>query len=141
MKQHIVKSWPRRGGVWLVVVSAGLLCSAAYSASARDATSEAPAKASAAEESGTNAAPIPLAEVAAQAEAAFASLHSIEGNLSADQATPAIQQDLPVLTRESSARQEESSRMLSSSPSLETLRRLNREWQGFATSWRNGNAA
>ena len=73
---------------------------------------------------------IPLAEVAAQAEAAFASLQSIEGNLSADQATVAIQQDLPVLTRESSARLEESSKTLASSPSLETLRRLNREWQG-----------
>ena len=72
---------------------------------------------------------IPLAEVAAQAEAAFASLQSIEDNLSADDATVAIQQDLPVLTRESSARLEESSKTLGSSPSLQTLRRLNREWQ------------
>jgi hypothetical protein len=79
----------------------------------------------------TNAAAIPLAEVAAEAEAAFASLHSIEDNLSADQATATIQQGLSVLTRDTGVRLEESSRMLVSSPSLETLRRLDREWEGF----------
>ena len=79
----------------------------------------------------TNVAAIPMADVAAQAEAAFASLQSIESNLTADQTTEAIQQELPVLTRESSARLEESSRTLGSNPSLEMLGRLNQEWQGF----------
>lgn len=81
---------------------------------------------------GTNVAAIPLAELSAQAEAAFATVQSINGNLTNDTATGAVQQDLPGLTRESSVRMEESSKMLSSNPSLGTLRRLNREWQGVS---------
>jgi small-conductance mechanosensitive channel len=110
----------------LVMVAAGLLGSGAGGiALAQDASNTV-----AAGTSGTNVAAIPLAEVAAQAEAAFASLQSVEGDLSADKATVAVQQELPGLTQETSARLEENSKMLSSSPSLETLRRLDREWQG-----------
>jgi small-conductance mechanosensitive channel len=127
-----MKNGQRRLSSWLFLLgAAGLLCGGACSAGATEETSETASKGASAAAPGTNAAAIPLAEVAAQAEAAFASLHSVEGNLSADQATVTIQQELPVLTQETSARQEESSRILSSSPSLEALRRLGREWQGF----------
>jgi small-conductance mechanosensitive channel len=116
---------------WALVMGAALLlCGGARFVAAAEAGSEDTSKSVAAAAAGTNVAAIPLAEVAAQAEAAFASLQSIEANLSADDATVAIQQDLPGLTRESSARLEESSKTLSSSPSLQTLSRLNREWQG-----------
>jgi len=98
---------------------------------AAQGSSEDTNKVVAAAAAGTNVAAIPLAEVAAQAEAAFASLQSIEGNLSADDATLAIQQDLPVLTRESSARLEESSKTLSSNPSLPTLSRALEGWTGL----------
>ncbi len=116
---------------WAPVMGAVLLlCGGArFVALAQENSAEA-GKTAAAGTAGTNVAAIPLAEVAAQAEAAFASLQSIEGNLSADEATAVIQQDLPVLTRESSARMEESSKTLASSPSLQMLRRLNQEWQG-----------
>ena len=114
----------------LVVGAVLLLCGEARFVVAAEAGAEATGKSTAAGTAGTNVAAIPLAEVAAQAEAAFASLQSIEGNLSADQATAGIQQDLPVLTRESSARLEESSKTLSSNPSLQTLRRANGEWAG-----------
>jgi small-conductance mechanosensitive channel len=110
--------------------AAGLLCGGAWFVAAAQGSSEDTNKVVAAAAAGTNVAALPLAEVAAQAEAAFASLQLIEGNLTADQATVEVQQDLPVLTRESSARLEESSRMLGANPSLETLLRLNREWQG-----------
>jgi len=121
--------WRRLVRDWVLVAgAAGLLCGGARSVAAVEAS---PAdKSVAAEAAGTNVAAIPLAEVAAQAEAAFVSLQSIEGNLSADQATEEIQQELPELTRVSSARLEESSKTLGSSPSLQTLRRLNREWEG-----------
>ncbi len=76
----------------------------------------------------TNVAAIPLPEVAAQAESAFASVQSVESNLSANEDTETIQRDLPVLTREWSARLEESSKTLGSSPSLQALRRLDQEW-------------
>jgi hypothetical protein len=116
---------------WVLVLgAAGLLCGGARFVAAAPGSSEDATKNVAEGAAGTNVAAIPLAEVAAQAEAAFASLQALEGNLSADDATVAIQQDLPVLTRESSARLEESSKTLSTSPSLQTLRRLNREWQG-----------
>lgn len=120
----------RRLRHWALVMGAVLLLGggARIVVLAQDQPAEA-AKPAVAATAGTNVAAIPLAEVAAQAEAAFASLQSIGGNLSADETTAAIQQDLPVLTREASARLEESSKTLGSSPSLQTLRRLNREWQ------------
>jgi hypothetical protein len=132
MKLHKIRNGQRRLRIWLFLMgAAGLLCGGACSAGTTEGTAGTAIKSASAAAPGTNAAAIPLGEVAAQAEAAFASLHSIEGNLSADQATATILQELPVLTRETSARQEESSRMLSSSPSLEMLRRLGSEWQGF----------
>jgi potassium efflux system protein len=73
---------------------------------------------------------IPVKEIAPRAEAAFTSMQGIEGNLLADQGVEAIQQDLPGLAREAGARLEESTRMLASSPALETLRRLEQEWSG-----------
>jgi potassium-dependent mechanosensitive channel len=122
----------RRLRFWVLAMgAAGLLCGGARCVAAAPGSSESASNTVATAAAGTNVAAIPLAEVAPQAEAAFASLQSIEGNLSADQATVAIQQELPGLARESSVRLEESSRMLGSSPSLETLRRLNGEWQGF----------
>jgi small-conductance mechanosensitive channel len=114
----------------LVMGAAALLCGGRWFVAAGQGSPEDAGKSAAVEATSTNVAAIPLAEVAAQAEATFASLRSIEDNLSADDATVAIQQELPVLTRESSARLEESSKTLSSSPSLQTLGRLNREWQG-----------
>ena len=96
----------------LVIGVIGLLCGTTRFVAAAEGSSEDTNKVNVAGAAGTNVAAIPLAEVAAQAEAAFASLQSIEGNLTADQATVAIQQDLPVLTRESSARLEESSKTL-----------------------------
>ncbi len=80
---------------------------------------------------GTNVAAIPLAEVAAQAEEAFVSLRSIEDTVSADEIVLTILQDLPALTLEANARLEESSKTLSTSPSLPTLRRLDREWKSL----------
>ena len=125
-----MKNERRRFKKWASVMGAVLLLYGVLggAAPAQDKPAEA-AKAATAVPASTNVAAIPLPDVAAQAEAAFATVQSIEDNLSADAATVAIQQDLPVLTRESSARLEESSKTLGSSPSLETLRRLTREWQ------------
>src|ERR1035437_6543654 len=120
----------RRLRHWALVMGGLLLLGggARFVVLAQDQPAEA-AKPAAATTASTNVAAIPLAEGAAQAEAPFATLQSIGGNLSGDETTATIQQDLPVLTRESSARLEESSKTLGSSPSRQTLRRLNREWQ------------
>ena len=135
-----IQSGRRQVRYWVLVMgAAALLGGCARVEAAAEASPEDTNKVVAAGAAGTNVAPIPLAEVAAQAEAAFASLQSIEGNLSADQATLEIQQDLPMLTRESSARLEESSKTLSSNPSLPTLSRANREWEAVReelTEWK-----
>jgi small-conductance mechanosensitive channel len=132
----------RRLRFWVLAMSAtGLLCGGARCVAAAPGSSESASNTVATATAGTNVAAIPLAEVAPQAEAAFGNLQSIEGNLSADQATIAIQQELPGLARESSVRLEESSKMLGSNPSLESLRRLNGEWQGFRNEladWKGG---
>jgi small-conductance mechanosensitive channel len=132
----------RRLRFWVLAMSAtGLLCGGARCVAAAPGSSESAGNTVATATAGTNVAAIPLAEVAPQAEAAFGNLQSIEGNLSADQTTVAIQQELPALARESSVRLEESSRMLGANPSLESLRRLNGEWQGFRdelADWKSG---
>jgi potassium-dependent mechanosensitive channel len=137
MRQYRVESWQRRLGVWLLVCSAAGFLGGADVASARDGTSDEANKTAPAAGAGTNA--IPLAEVAAKAEETFGSLHSIEASLAADEVTPAIAAELAVLTRETATRQEESSKILSTTPSLESLRRLNGEWQALRdelTEWK-----
>src|SRR5208283_3590541 len=89
-----MKNEPRRLRKWAPVTGAVLLLvsgSGRFEALAQDKSAEA-GKAATAAPASTNVAAIPLSEVAAQAEAAFASLQSIEDNLSADAATVAIQQ-------------------------------------------------
>jgi potassium-dependent mechanosensitive channel len=123
-RRRLVRGWA------LVIGATLLLCGGARPVAAAEGSPADTNKVGAAGATGTNVAAIPLADVAAQAEAVFAILQSIEGGLSAGQATVEIQQDLPALTRESSARLEESSKTLASNPSLETLRRSNGEWKG-----------
>src|ERR1035441_781494 len=80
---------------WVLLIGAALLFSGGAGLVAEaEASLEDTNKVVVAGAAGTNVAAIPPAEVAAQAEAAFASLQSMEGNLSADEATLAIQQDL-----------------------------------------------
>jgi len=94
-----MESGLRRWRFWAqVLFAAGLFCAGAPLAATAQGSPEDAGKSAATATASTNAVAIPMAEVAAQAEAAFASLQSIEGNLSADDATLAIQQDLPVLT-------------------------------------------
>ena len=136
-----IRAGRRQLRCWVLVMGVtGMLGAGARFVAAAAGNAEDTNKVVAAAATGTNVAAIPMADVAAQAEAAFASLQSIESNLTADQSTEAIQQELPVLTRESSARLEESSRTLGSNPSLEMLGRLNRSGKDSARSWPNGNA-
>ncbi len=113
----------------LLLIAALLFCGGRLFAASAQGEAEASGK-SALAESGTNVTAIPLTEVAAQAEATFASVRFIEGNLSADEAIIEIQQDLPALTLEASARLEESSRRLASHPALPALDLLDQEWKG-----------
>src|SRR5262245_57643769 len=72
--------------------------------------------------------PIPLAEVVTQAESASGSLRDIDAQLTSDQISTTVEKELPLLTREIDARVEESSKILTTHPSLDTLRELEASW-------------
>ena len=145
------RGFVKRWLCWLI--AAALLCGGIFNSSAATApappatnnpptaTNSTPAVTNSAPTAppATNAAAIPMREVALQAETAFATLRSLDDYLAPDPAVEAITNELPVLTAELNARVEESSRILASSPSLESLRRLSREWGGVReelTAWK-----
>ena len=74
-----------------------------------------------------------------QAESAAANLRDIETNVSSDEVSKVVDQELPNLGREIDARHEESSKILTTAPSLETLRSLNRDWEKLHETVSNSN--
>ncbi|MEI6352182.1 MAG: mechanosensitive ion channel domain-containing protein [Verrucomicrobiota bacterium] len=73
--------------------------------------------------------PVPLAELATQAEVASGILGDIETELTAEQPIIAANGDLPTLLREIDARVSEGKKVLEGGPSLETVRGLAMAWQ------------
>lgn len=112
--------------VWFLIAQAITLhCLAADSAQATNAapsTNSATAKA-------TNTNAVPLSEIPAQAESDSTTVQAIEAGLPTDKTAESLQDDLPVITEEITARLEENSRILSRNRSLDVLRRLSSEWQ------------
>jgi len=73
-------------------------------------------------------APIPLTDVASEAESVTAALRDIQTDLSFDQSARSVARGLPGLTREIDGRLRESRKILGLSPSIEMLGSLEREW-------------
>ena len=73
-------------------------------------------------------APIPLADVATEAESVFATIRDIRADLSSERITATVTQQLATLTREIDARLRESRKIVDQSPSIEMLRSLEGEW-------------
>ncbi len=73
--------------------------------------------------------PIPLVEVATQVESTLGNLRDIETQFTANQIPTTVDKELPLLTREIDARFDDSTEILTMSPSLETLRDLEANWQ------------
>jgi small-conductance mechanosensitive channel len=74
-----------------------------------------------------------------QAESMQSNLRDIDAGLAADQIVIIVDSQLPALEREIDARLEESSTILNSRPSLETLQRLETDWttlDGTLSSWK-----
>ncbi|HEY5752663.1 MAG TPA: mechanosensitive ion channel domain-containing protein [Chthoniobacterales bacterium] len=69
-----------------------------------------------------------LQEVPGQVDSTSASIKAADVNVLTDEATTAVDRQLPILRREISARLAENSRLLSSAPSLETLQMLDSDW-------------
>src|SRR6516165_1877856 len=75
---------------------------------------------------------IPLAEVPFQAQAALDALQEIEADVSRDQSSAdAIARTVSHLSSEIDARIADDTRLLTTSPSLEVLYRLKRDWRTF----------
>jgi potassium-dependent mechanosensitive channel len=73
-------------------------------------------------------APIPLADVATEAESVFATIRDIRADLSSERITATVTQQLATLTREIDGRLRESRKIVDQSPSIEMLRSLEGEW-------------
>ncbi len=74
-------------------------------------------------------APIPLVEIATEAEAAVARVRELAAEISADPTMPAVMEQLPLLTREIDARLRQTRRNLAQGASIEMLGDLEREWR------------
>jgi potassium-dependent mechanosensitive channel len=100
-------------------VSAGGASLAQQTQTPTAATTEKPAAATSA-----TPAPIPLTELAAQAEATSANLRQIEEALAANSIVAKVAAELPIITREIDARLRENARIVVQRPSLDLLRNL-----------------
>src|SRR5918999_3390160 len=71
---------------------------------------------------------IPFADLVTEAESVSARYRDIRADLSADQSAETVAQRVPVIAREIDGRLRESRRIVAQSPSIETLRGLEGEW-------------
>lgn len=118
-----------------------LLCASVFSVKAQDnASQNSNTKQSA--ESPTpevSTTPIPTGEVVTQAEETTGRLEKISEGLKENPGITLIETELPELKSELDSRIPETSRLLSSGPSLESLRTIEQDWQDFAkdpTAWK-----
>ncbi len=72
-------------------------------------------------------APIPLADVATEAESVFATIRDIWADLSSERITAPVPQQLATITREIDGRLRENRKIVAQSPSIEMLRSLEGE--------------
>lgn len=72
---------------------------------------------------------IPLAEIAAQAEAASARMRDLKTELASDRIAETVGGELPALTRDIDARLRESRKISAQRPSLEMLQQLEANWR------------
>lgn len=72
--------------------------------------------------------PIPVSEVATEAESALTRMRDLKADLSSDQTTELVAQQLPVLTRDLDARLSESQKIVAQKPSIEMLSSLEADW-------------
>jgi hypothetical protein len=85
--------------------------------------------------------PIPLTDVASEADSVMSALRDIQTDLSSEGNTQAVARQLPRLTREIDGRLRESRKILGQSPSIETLVGLDGEWLRLRRELAELNAA
>ena len=75
--------------------------------------------------------PIPLPDVVTEANSAAKALRDMNASLASDEVRTKVLEGLSALTGDIDARVAETNRVLSTSPSLEMLGELEKEWQGL----------
>jgi small-conductance mechanosensitive channel len=78
--------------------------------------------------------PIAVADVVSQAESATATLQDASDDLSSDEVTTTVENQLPVLTGEINSRLDEESKIITPNPSLDTLGTLESGWRKIGDS-------
>lgn len=84
--------------------------------------------------------PIPLSDIITQAEMTSKRLQEIQNKLSDNPKITDIEQELPLLTEQLNLQEQEINQLLTSQPSLETLRKVEQDWKSFASqfpSWKD----
>ncbi len=77
---------------------------------------------------------IPLGNVVAEAEKTSKKLQEIQTNLSNNQSVAVVQTKLPQLSEELDSKLTETNQTLTARPSLETLRKVEQDWQSLASN-------
>ncbi|MEP7039742.1 MAG: mechanosensitive ion channel domain-containing protein [Acidobacteriota bacterium] len=85
--------------------------------------------------------PIPVSDIITQAEANSKRLREIQTGLSDNPNISDVERGLPLLTEELNSQEQETNQLLTSQPSLETLRKAEQVWKSFASrfpDWKEG---
>ncbi len=76
--------------------------------------------------------PIPLADIISQAETTTKSLKDTQSGLGGNPGVVLVEQELPQTTKELDLNEPETNQLLTTKPSLETLRKTEQEWKSLA---------
>ncbi|CAN5236077.1 hypothetical protein BH20ACI1_BH20ACI1_30610 [soil metagenome] len=82
--------------------------------------------------------PIPLSNIITRAETTSKRLQEIQTLLADNPSIAVIEQELPELTEQLDLREQETNQLLTSQPSLETLRKEEQDWRVFASKFPAG---
>ncbi len=79
--------------------------------------------------------PILLSDIITQAETTSKRLQEIQTGLIDNPGIADIEQQLPLLTEQLNLQEQETNQLLTSQPSLETLRKVEQDWESFASQF------
>ena len=79
--------------------------------------------------------PIPLSDIVSQAETTSKKLRETQSRFADNPGVAVIEEELPPLTKELDSREPETNQLLTTKPSLETLRKTEQDWKSLAAKF------